>query len=90
MHRAPQIPGEDAAEEDREILLIGLMKTYATCGETPMLSALLNPEHPSVMSGVTPTGQLARLRWAQALTGVESVIFLRHLQGDFDGKLLVI
>lgn len=42
------------------------------------------------MSGVTPAGQLATLQRTRALTGIESIIFLRHLHGYFGSKLLVL
>lgn len=42
------------------------------------------------MSGITTTGKLYTLVRDYALTGVESVSFLNHLQSWVDGKLLVI
>lgn len=71
-------------------LLAGVVRTYAPCGETPVLTALLNRVHLSVMSGMTPAGQLATLQRARAITGIESAAFLRQLSGYFGGKLLVI
>jgi len=70
--------------------LAGVVRTYAPCGETPILKTLLNRDHLSVMSGVTPAGQLATLQRPQALTSIESISFLQHLYGYFGGKLLVI
>jgi transposase len=71
-------------------LLAGVVRTYAPCGETPVLRALLNREHLSVMSGITPAGQLLTWRRRRALTGPDSAAFLRHLCDHFGGKLLVI
>jgi transposase len=71
-------------------LLAGVVRTYAPCGETPVLKALLNRDHLSVISGVTPAGQLATLQRSHAMTGIESVAFLRQLSRYFGGKLLVI
>ena len=71
-------------------LLAGMVRTYAPCGETPVVKTLLNRDHLSVMSGVTPAGQLVTLTRPHALRGVESVAFLRHLYGYFGSKLLVI
>ncbi len=71
-------------------LLPGVVRTYAPCGETPILKALLNREHISLMSGVTPAGQLVTLERRRALTGAESVTFLRHLYSYCGSKLLVI
>jgi transposase len=47
-------------------------------------------DHLSVMSGITPAGQLATLTRIRALTGLDSVTFLRHLLWYFGCKLLVI
>jgi len=71
-------------------LLPGVVRTYAPCGETPILKALLNREHISMMSGVTPHGQLATLERRRALTGADSVMFLRHLSWYWGSNLLVI
>jgi hypothetical protein len=43
------------------------------------METLLNREHLSVMSGVTPAGQVVSLMRPYALRGMESVVFLRHL-----------
>jgi len=71
-------------------LLPGLVRTYAPCGETPLLTVLQTRDHLSVMSGVTPAGQLTALMRRQAMTSNESISFLRHLYGYLGGKLLVI
>ena len=71
-------------------LLAGVVRTYAPCGETPVLRALLNRDHLSVMSGITPAGHLLARRRRRALTGGDSAAFLRHLCGYFGGKLLVL
>ena len=67
-----------------------MVRTYAPCGETPILKALLDRSHLSVMSGITPAGQLLTWRRRRALQGSDSVTFLRHLRQYFGGKLLVI
>lgn len=56
------------------------MRTYAPCGETPELRGALTRDHWSVMSGVTPGGQLFTLRRAYPLTSWESILFLCHLR----------
>ena len=71
-------------------LLAGVVRTYAPCGETPILKVFQTRDHLSVMSGITPAGQLATRTRARALTGLDSVAFLRHLSGYFGSKLLVI
>ena len=42
------------------------------------------------MSGITPAGQLYTLVRQAAMTGYESVIFLKHLQHRLSEKLLVL
>ena len=71
-------------------LLAGVVRTYAPCGETPILKVFQTRDPLSVMSGITPAGQLATRTRARALTGLDSVAFLRHLYWYFDSKLLVI
>ena len=71
-------------------LLAGVVRTYAPCGETPILKVFQTRDHLSVMSGITPAGQWATRTRARALTGLDSVAFLRHLSGYFGSKLLVI
>jgi hypothetical protein len=60
-------------------LLAGVVRTYAPCGETPSMETLLNREHLSVMSGVTPAGQLVSLMRPYALRGIEFVNSLFEL-----------
>ena len=71
-------------------LLPGVVRTYAPCGETPLLKVLLTRKHLSVMSGVTTFGQLATLKRRRSLTGQDSALFLRHLSQYLCQKLLVI
>lgn len=71
-------------------LLAGVVRTYAPCGETPILKVFETRDHLSVMSGITLAGQLATLTRARALVGLDSVTFLRHLFRYFGRELLVI
>lgn len=71
-------------------LLPGVVRTYAPCGETPLMKVLLTRKHLSVMSGVTVVGGLATLKRRHALTGEDSALFLRHLSSYLCQKLLVI
>lgn len=71
-------------------MLPGVVRSYAPRGETPILKVFQTHEHLSVMSGITTTGQLATLTRSQALSGQESVLFLRHLLSYFGCCLLVI
>jgi transposase len=70
--------------------LAGVVRTYAPCGTTPILKVFETRDQLSVMSGMTPAGQLATLTRARALTGADSVTFLHHLSGYFGSKLWVI
>jgi transposase len=70
--------------------LPAVVKTYAPCGETPILQVYQTRDHLSVMSGITPAGQLYALVRQAAMTGYESVIFLKHLQHRLSEKLLVL
>jgi transposase len=88
-----------AALERRELLFVdesgfyllpGYVRTYAPMGHTPTLSVFQTRDHLSVMSAITPKGGLFTLTRTEALTGVESVLFLNHLHGQVCRKLLVI
>jgi transposase len=66
------------------------VRTYAPRGQTPILKVRLTYDHLSVMSGVTLTGQLATLVRTKALTGMESVHFLKQMQRYWGPRLLAI
>lgn len=70
-------------------MLPGVVRTYAPCGETPLLKVLLR-KHLSVMSGVTVAGQFVTLKRRRSLTGQDSALFLRHLFQYLCQRLLVI
>lgn len=67
-----------------------MVRTYAPCGETPILKAVLSREHLSVMSGVTIEGGLFTLVRENALTSQESAIFLRHVYHQTGRKVLAV
>src|SRR5512137_2634837 len=69
-------------------LLPALVRTYAPSGQTPILKVPLTYDHLSVMSGLTWTGQLFTLVRTYALTSIESVHFLKHLQRYVGPRLL--
>jgi transposase len=77
-------------DESGFYLLPAVVRTYAPCGETPVLKVFQTKDHLSVMSGITLTGQLFTLVRDEALTGCESVLFLKHLLHALSDKLLVI
>lgn len=71
-------------------LLPAVVRTYAPCGETPILRPADLYAHLSVMSGITPAGQLYTLTREESLTGCASALFLKHLRRNTAEKLLVI
>lgn len=88
-----------AQEEGRTIVWVdesgfyplpAVVRTGAPRGETPILHALLTRDHLSVISGLTPEGQLLRQVQDRSLRAPDVVRFLRHLLRHIPGKLLVI
>lgn len=67
-----------------------MVRTYAPRGETPILRGVLTRDHWSVMSGITPQGQLFTLRRDYPLTSWESILFLCHLRRKIGTALLAI
>ena len=76
-------------DESGFYLLPGRVRTYAPCGQTPILHCFQTRDHLSVMSGVTMAGQLYTRVRQVTLTSADSVGFLKHLL-RFLGKVLVI
>lgn len=76
-------------DESGFYLLAGLVRTYAPCGQTPVLKYVLTRDHLSVMSGVTMAGQLYTRVRDTSLNSTDAVAFLKHLLTFFD-KVLVI
>jgi transposase len=71
-------------------LLPGMVRTYAPCGQTPILRSVYTRDHLSVMSGITMNGRLYTLVRDEALDSLDSVVFLQHLLPHVSEKLLVI
>jgi transposase len=65
-------------------------RTYAPCGETPVLRAPLTRDHLSAISGVTADGRLFAHVQEQAFSGATVVAFLRQVLRQIPGKLLVV
>lgn len=65
-------------------------RTYAPCGQTPLLRAPLSYDHLSVISAVTPDGRLFARVQDRAFRGPAVVGFLRHLLRQIPGKLLIV
>ena len=78
-------------DESGFYLLPAVRRTYAPCGQTPILRAPCRYEHLSVMAAVTMEGQLYTRMRERSLNSLDSVAFLQHLRGRLPGdKLLVI
>jgi transposase len=70
-------------------LLPFVVRTYAPRGRTPVLEETLTRDHLSVISGVTPQGQLFLQSYEEALSGAQVVRFLEHLQRHLSEPLIV-
>ena len=66
------------------------VRTYAPCGQTPLLRVPLTRDHLSAISGITPDGKLYMMVQDTAFDGPAIVRFLRHLLRHIPGKLLLI
>jgi transposase len=77
-------------DESGFYLLSAAVRSYAPRGVTPILKDFLPRDHLSVMSGVTPQGWQFTMTSYDALNGLDSVHFLKHLLSQTDRKLLVI
>lgn len=88
-----------AAEEGRTIVFIDesgvyllpiIVRTYAPCGQTPILKEYLSYNHLSLIGAVTPQGRLFLKVYDHSITSKEVVAFLGQLQRLIPGLLLVI
>ena len=66
------------------------MRTYAPCGQTPILKEFLSYNHLSLIGAVTPQGWLFLKVYDHSITSKEVVAFLGQLQRMIPGLLLVI
>ena len=78
------------ADESGFYLLPAVVRSYAPRGHTPTLRVPLTHDHRSVISGITPAGQLFSLVQDRAFRGPDIVRFLKHLLRHLSGQLLVI
>jgi transposase len=76
-------------DESGFALLPAAVRTYAPRGQTPVLHYPYW-EHLSVISAITPEGELYTMTREQAFDGQAVVHFLKHLLRHLSGKLLVI
>lgn len=78
------------ADESAFYLLPGAVRTYAPRGRTPILRLPLTRDHLSVISAITPAGQLLTLAQDRAFKSPDIVRFLKHLLRHIPGMLLVL
>jgi transposase len=71
-------------------LLPMVVRTYAPCGQTPILKEFLSHKHLSLIGAVTPQGKLFLAVYAHSITSREVVLFLGQLLRRTPGLLLVI
>lgn len=77
-------------DESGFYLLPGKVRTYAPEGHTPVLHEWQTRDHLSVMGGVTPEGKIYTLVRQEALNGLHTIEFLKHLIRHVGSRLLVI
>jgi transposase len=91
--------GKKAVDEGRAIvwvdqsgfyLLPMAVRTWAPCGQTPLLRVPLTRDHLSAISGITADGRLFMQTQEYAYRSPDVVRFLRLLLRKIRGKLLVI
>ena len=71
-------------------LLPSVVRTYAPCGQTPILHSPLSYEHVSAISAITGAGQLLMQMQEEAYHGTEVVRFLKHVLRHIRGKVLIL
>src|ERR1700754_1786069 len=69
-------------------LLPGRARTWAPRGQRPVLRCWATRDHLSMMSGITPQGELYTLTRDYPLTSWESILFLCHLRRMIGTDLL--
>jgi transposase len=82
--------GPSCVDESGFYLLPGRVRTYAPCGQTPILRWPYTRDHVSVISGITMDGRLYTMVRNEALDSLDSVVFLKHLVPHVADKLWVV
>lgn len=67
-----------------------MVRTYAPCGQTPILKEFLSYDHLSLIGAVTSQGRLFLKVYEHSITSKEVIAFLGQLQRIIPGLLLVI
>jgi len=77
-------------DESAFYLLPMLVRTYAPCGQTPVLSVKLTRDHLSAIGAITTKGRIFMQSQDHSYKGHDVVRFLKMLLGKIPGKLLII
>ena len=77
-------------DESAFYLLPGVVSTWAPTGETPVLRCKLTRDHFSVISAISPEGQLYLTMQEKAFDSDGIVAFLQQLLDQIEGNLLII
>lgn len=77
-------------DESGFYLVPGMARTYAPRGQRPQLRPFLTRDHLSVISAVTPAGQLYSHTSDQALGSSEVALFVQHLLEQLGCPLLLL
>jgi transposase len=77
-------------DESGFYLLPGVVRTWAPLGQTPILRCKLTRDHYSVISAITPAGELYLALQEEASDSLAVIAFLKQLLAHIPGKLLII
>ena len=77
-------------DESGFYLLPGVIRTWAPQGQTPILRCRLTRDHYSVISAITPKGELFLTMQKVAFDSAGVIKFLEELLALLEGKLLII
>jgi transposase len=77
-------------DESGFYLLPMAVRTYAPCGQTPVLRVKLTRDHLSAIGGITPEGRIFMQMQDHSYKGPDVVRFLQILLREIAGKILVI
>jgi transposase len=77
-------------DESGFYLLPAVVRSYGPKGQTPVLYHWEGRDHLSVMAAVTTSHKIHTLVRRQALNGLHSIEFLKHLLWQLSGALLVV
>lgn len=67
-----------------------ITRTWATCGQTPVLESKTNWERVSTIGAITTTGQFLQQTHPASIKGQQVISFLKHLLHHVKGKVTVI